>query len=90
MKKNPTTYAVTTNRIRGLLEKDNRFIASASIICFAFGLVLSHLIEPSVRVQKATFAEETKPTTDSGLRELLYFLDTVEPLAVIRRNNVND
>ena len=40
MKKILTTYAVTTNRIRGLLEKNNRFIAAVSIICFAFGLVL--------------------------------------------------
>jgi hypothetical protein len=54
-----TTYAVTTNRIRGRLEKNDQFIATASIICFAFGLVLSHLIEPGVRVQKVTFAEET-------------------------------
>ena len=59
MKKILTTYAVTTNRIRGLLEKNNRFIAAVSIICFAFGLVLSYLIKSGVRVQKVTFAEET-------------------------------
>ena len=59
MKKILTTYAVTTNGIRGLLEKNNRFIAAVSIICFAFGLVLSHLIKSGVRVQKVTFAEET-------------------------------
>ena len=37
----------------------NRFIATASIICFAVGLALSHRIEPGVRVQKVTLAEET-------------------------------
>jgi hypothetical protein len=59
MKKILTTCAVTTAGIRGLLEKNNRFIAAASIICFAVGLVLSHRLEPGVRVQKVTLAEET-------------------------------
>ncbi len=34
-------------------------LAAASIICFAFGLALSHRIEPGVRVQKVVLAEET-------------------------------
>jgi len=51
--------AKTTTGIRGLLERNNRFIAAASIICFAVGLVLSHRVEPGVRVQKVTLAEET-------------------------------
>jgi len=42
-----------------LTTRANRIIAAASIICFAVGLVLSHLIEPDVRVQKVTLAEET-------------------------------
>jgi hypothetical protein len=59
MKKIMTTCAVTTTGIGGFFERNNRFIAAASIICFAFGLVLSHRIEPGVRVQKVTLAEET-------------------------------
>jgi len=59
MKKIFATHAVTTTGIRGLLERSNRFIAAASIICFAFGLALSHRIEPGVRVQKVTLAEAT-------------------------------
>jgi hypothetical protein len=41
------------------LERNNRFITAASIICFAVGLALSHRVEPGVRIQKVTFAEET-------------------------------
>ena len=59
MKNILTTRAITTTGIRGLLERNNHFIAAASIICFAVGLGLSHLIEPSVRVQKVTLAEQT-------------------------------
>ncbi len=59
MKKIMTTCAVTTTGIRGFLERNNRLIAVASIICFAVGLVLSHRVEPGVRVQKVTLAEET-------------------------------
>jgi hypothetical protein len=58
MKKILTTCAVTTNGIRGFLERNNRFIAAAPIVCFAVGLVLSHRIEPGGRVQKVTLAEE--------------------------------
>jgi hypothetical protein len=59
MKKTLTICAVTTTGIRGFFERNNRFIAAASIICFVFGLALSHRIEPRVRVQKVTLAEET-------------------------------
>jgi hypothetical protein len=59
MKKILTTCATATTRIRGFLEGNNRFIAAASIVCLAVGLVLSHLIEPGVRVQKVTLTEET-------------------------------
>ena len=59
MKKILKTCAAATTGIRGFLEKNNRFIAVASIICFVFGLALSHRIEPGVRVQKVTLAEET-------------------------------
>jgi hypothetical protein len=61
MKKVLTTRATTTTGIRGLLERNNRFIAAASILCFAVGLVLSHLIEPGVRIQKVTLAEVARP-----------------------------
>ena len=37
----------------------NWFIAGAAAICFVTGLALSHRIEPGVRVQKVTLAEET-------------------------------
>ena len=40
------------------MGRNNRFIAAASVICFAFGLALSHLIEPGIRVEKATLAED--------------------------------
>jgi alpha-beta hydrolase superfamily lysophospholipase len=53
------TCATATIGIRGFWVKNNRFIAVASIICFAFGLALSHRIEPGVRVQKVTLAKET-------------------------------
>lgn len=54
-----TTCATATTKIRGVLERNSRLIAAASIICFAFGLALSHRIEPGVRVQKVTLAEDT-------------------------------
>jgi hypothetical protein len=41
------------------LKGNNRFIAAASIICFVFGVALSHRIEPGVRVQTVTLADET-------------------------------
>ncbi|MGD0857561.1 MAG: hypothetical protein ABSA18_17460, partial [Dehalococcoidia bacterium] len=41
------------------MERNNRLIATVSFICFAFGLALSHRIEPDVRVEKVTLAEET-------------------------------
>jgi pimeloyl-ACP methyl ester carboxylesterase len=37
----------------------NRFIAGVAAVCFVTGVALSHRIEPGVRVQKVTLAEET-------------------------------
>jgi hypothetical protein len=37
----------------------NWIIAGVAAVCFAFSLALSHRIEPGVRVQKVTLAEET-------------------------------
>ena len=45
--------------VSNVLDRNNRWIATASIICFAVGLVLSHRVESGVRVQKVTLAEET-------------------------------
>jgi len=39
-----TTCAITTTGIRGFLERNNRFIAAASIICFAVGLVFDSAV----------------------------------------------
>ena len=70
MKKILTTCATVTIGIRDFLERNNRLIAAASIICFAFGLALSHLIEPGVRVEKVTLAKDTPALkfipTDAG------------------------
>src|SRR5258708_4402813 len=59
MRKILTTCALAMTGIRRFLKKTNRFIAAASIICFAFGLALSHRVEPGVRVQKVTLAGDT-------------------------------
>jgi len=59
MKKILKTCATATTQIRGFLERNKRLIAAASFICFVFGLALSHRIEPGIRVQKVTLAEET-------------------------------
>jgi pimeloyl-ACP methyl ester carboxylesterase len=59
MKKILTTCANATTGSRGFLERNNRFIAVASIICFAVGLALSHRIEPGVHVQKVMLADDT-------------------------------
>lgn len=59
MKKILKTCATATTGIRGFLERDNRVIAAASIICFVTGIVLSHRMEPGVRVQKVTLADDT-------------------------------
>jgi hypothetical protein len=45
--------------IRGFLKRNNRFIAAASIVCFAVGLVLSQRVEPGVRVKTVTLAGNT-------------------------------
>ena len=37
----------------------NWIIAGAAAVCFVIGIVLSHRIEPGVRVQKVTLAEAT-------------------------------
>ena len=59
MKTISTTCAVTATGIRGFLERNNRFIAAAAILCFVFGLALSHCVEPGVRVQTVTLAGDT-------------------------------
>ena len=59
MKEILKTCATAMTKIRGSWERNNRLIAAASFICLAFGLALSHRIEPGVRVQKVTLAEET-------------------------------
>lgn len=53
------TCAIATSGIRDFLERNKRYVAAAAFICFVFGLVLSHRIEPGVQVQKATLAEDT-------------------------------
>ena len=42
-----------------LTTRANRFIATASIICLAVGLVLSHRVEPGVRVENVTLTQDT-------------------------------
>ena len=37
----------------------NRFIAGVAAVCLVVGIALSHVIEPGVRVEKVTLAEET-------------------------------
>ena len=37
----------------------NWIIAGIAAVCFVIGIVLSHRIEPGVRVQNVTLAEET-------------------------------
>jgi hypothetical protein len=70
MKKTFTTCAIllrqkhyggqaAMTRIRGFLGRNKRLIATASLVCFVFGLALSHRIEPGVRVQKVTLARDT-------------------------------
>jgi pimeloyl-ACP methyl ester carboxylesterase len=53
------TCTAATAKIRGCLERNNRLIAAASLICFVFGLALSHLIEPDVRVNTVTLTGNT-------------------------------
>jgi pimeloyl-ACP methyl ester carboxylesterase len=40
------------------LDRNKRWVAAASFICFVFGLALSHRKEPGIRVQKITLAED--------------------------------
>src|ERR1041385_819445 len=47
------------NRIRGFLERNNRLIVAAAIICLAVGAALSHVIEPGVRVEKIMLTTNT-------------------------------
>src|ERR1044071_9848121 len=47
------------NRIRGFLERNNRLIVAAAIICLAVGAALSHVIEPGVRIEKIMLATNT-------------------------------
>src|SRR5262245_8164571 len=59
MKKSLRAFAATMTGIRRWLKRNSRLVAAASIICFAFGLALSHRIEPGVHVEKVTLAEDT-------------------------------
>jgi len=59
MKELLKTCGNATTRVREVLERNNRWTAVGSIVCFAIGLALSHRIEPGVRVEKVTLAEET-------------------------------
>ncbi|MEN6337438.1 MAG: alpha/beta fold hydrolase, partial [Phycisphaerales bacterium] len=59
MKKILKTCAAAMIGIRSSWERNNRSIAAASLLCLAFGLALSHRIEPGVRIQKVTLVEET-------------------------------
>lgn len=59
MKKILKTCAAATTKIRGSLERNNRLIAAASIICFVFGLALSRRVEPGVRIKTVTLAGNT-------------------------------
>ncbi|GEM_PF-777605 len=59
MKRILKTCTTAMIKIRGFLERNNRLVAGASIICFAVGLALSHRIEPGIRVEKVTLAEDT-------------------------------
>ena len=42
-----------------MTTRANRFIAAAAILLLATGAALSHVIEPGVRVEKVTLAEDT-------------------------------
>ncbi len=53
------TCASAMTRIRGFLQRNDRWLAAVLFVCLVFGLALSHRIEPGVRVQKVTLAEET-------------------------------
>src|SRR6267142_3702238 len=41
------------------MNSRNWFIAGVVAVCFVTGIALSHLIEPGVRVEKVTLAEDT-------------------------------
>jgi len=45
--------------VGGLEMSRNWIIAGVAVVCLGVGIALSHLIEPGVRVQKVTLAEET-------------------------------
>ena len=45
--------------VGGLEMSRNWIIAGVAVVCLVVGIVLSHLIEPGVRVQKVTLTEET-------------------------------
>jgi hypothetical protein len=43
----------------GIQKRNTRFVAAASILCFALGVALSHRIEPGVRVEKILLTTNT-------------------------------
>ena len=58
MKKILTTLMPTT-RIKSVLDKNIRFIAAVAIAFFVTGVILSHRVEPGVRVKTVTLAGDT-------------------------------
>ena len=53
------TCTTAIMQIRSSLQRNNRLIAGVAAICFVAGIALSHRIEPGIRVQKVTLAEDT-------------------------------
>jgi alpha-beta hydrolase superfamily lysophospholipase len=53
------TTLMSTTRIKSVLDRNNRWIATVAIALFVAGVALSHRIEPGVRVQKVTLAGNT-------------------------------
>ena len=66
--------AMAMSGMKRCLEKNNRLIAAASVVCFAAGLALSHRFEPGVRVQNVTLAEDT-PALNKFPMDNVSFID---------------
>ena len=59
MKKKLKICTIATIGIRGCLQRNNRLIVAAAIICLGAGAALSHVIEPGVRVEKIMLTTNT-------------------------------
>src|SRR5690242_13468287 len=59
MKNKLKTCTTATTGIRGFLQRNNRLIVAAAIICLGAGAALSHMIEPGVRVEKIMLTTNT-------------------------------